>query len=195
MTRAGHNVLVLPASYAGPLMAGARAAGLIGAVGLAVQLVLASQARWLERLLDRGAMALWHRKAGPVLALLLLAHPLLILASRAAKAPTPLSDLLALVWGWQDVPAAAAGLLLILCAALSCWSPLRRRLSPGAWRILHRMVYPGAALCLPHQFVLGRQLQVLPLAALAAAAYALAVVSLAWYRWLPRAYLALARMR
>jgi len=174
-----------PVLSAGTLLAWGRAAGLLGAAGLLVQVGLVARARRLERRFGQERLTRWHRVLGPAVALVLLAHPALLLAARAAKTRAPWLDLLSAVWGWEYVPEACAGLALILAAAALSLSALRRRLSYEAWKLAHGLIYLGLALSLPHQLTLGRLFQDRPAAAaLWAIGFAAGALMLAASRWL-----------
>lgn len=146
------------ADRAGWIMALARLAGILGALGVMGQLLIMSRAPWLEPLTGGALPVKWHHRAGLIIPLLLLAHPPLAVLHHALTSGVPFMTQYLSVLGWEDVAFAAAGEALIIAAVLLSLPVLRKRLSSGAWHKTHLAVYAGLALSVGHQIELGGDL-------------------------------------
>lgn len=142
----------------GLIMAAGRLTGLLGALGVMGQLLVMTRAPWLEPLTGPGLPVGWHHRAGLVIPLALLAHPALVVWYHARAAGIPFLEQYLSVLGWDDVPLAAAGEVLIIAAVLLSLPFARRRLSYGVWQKTHLAVYLGLALSVGHQLELGGDL-------------------------------------
>lgn len=146
------------ADGAGWVMALARLAGILGALGVMGQILLMSRAPWLAPLTGGAPPVKWHHRAGLAVPLLLLAHPLLAAWHHSLLSGLPFTERYLAMLRWDDVPLAAAGLALITAAALLSLDRFRRRLPYALWHKLHLGVYAGLALAVGHQLELGGDL-------------------------------------
>jgi len=132
--------------------------GILGALGVMGQILLMSRAPWLAPLTGGVPPVKWHHRAGMVIPLLLLAHPPLAAWHHSLLSGVPFAEQYLSILGWEDVPLAAAGLALIVAAALLSLDYFRRRLPYALWQRLHLGVYAGLALSVGHQLELGGDL-------------------------------------
>ncbi len=142
----------------GWLLAAARLAGILGALGVLGQLLVMSRAPWLEPLTGDTLPAAWHHRAGLLIPLLLLVHPPLAVWHHALLSGLPFAEQYASVLGWEGVAFAAAAEALIIGAVLLSLPFARRRLPYPAWQKIHLGVYAGLALSIGHQLALGGDL-------------------------------------
>lgn len=142
----------------GWIMALARLAGVLGALGVMAQVLLMSRAPWLATLTGGAPPVKWHHRAGLVIPLLLLAHPPLAAWHHSLMSGLPFTEQYLAILRWDGVPLAAAGLALIAAAALLSLDYFRRRLPYALWQRLHLGVYAGLALSVGHQLALGGDL-------------------------------------
>jgi predicted ferric reductase len=146
------------ADRTGWVMALARLAGILGALGVMGQLLVMSRAPWLEPLTGAALPVKWHHRAGLIIPLLLLAHPPLAVWHHSLLSDVPFVQQYVSVLGWEDVAFAAAGEALIIAAVLLSLPFFRKLLSYGAWHKTHLAVYAGLALSVGHQLALGGDL-------------------------------------
>lgn len=142
----------------GWIMALARLAGILGALGVMGQILLMSRAPWLAPLTGGASPVKWHHRAGLAIPLLLLAHPPLVAWHHSLMSGLPFGEQYLAILRWDDVLPAAAGLALIVAAALLSLDLFRRRLPYALWQRLHLGVYLGLALSVGHQLELGGDL-------------------------------------
>ncbi|MBI5744691.1 MAG: ferredoxin reductase family protein [Elusimicrobia bacterium] len=139
----------------GLAMAFGRLAGVLGALGVMLQLLLVSRAKWLEPPFGLDRLTRFHHVLGLIIPLALLAHPPLVVWHHMMQTGnTFLAQYLA-VLKWEDVLPAAAGEFLILLAVFLSLPFTRRRLSYEAWHTVHLGAYFGLALSIGHQLELG----------------------------------------
>jgi len=143
------------ADAAGWVMALARLAGILGALGVMGQILMMSRATWLAPLTGGALTVKWHHRAGLLIPLLLLAHQPLVAWHHSLLSGLSFGEQYLAILRWEDVPQAAAGLALIAAAALLSLDYFRRRLPYSLWRRLHLGVYAGLALSVGHQLELG----------------------------------------
>lgn len=146
------------ADSAGWVMALARLAGILGALGVMGQLLVMSRAPWLEPLTGGTLPVKWHHRAGLLIPLLLLVHPPLAVWHHALLSGLPFARQYASVLGWEGVVFAAAAEALIIGAVLLSLPFARRRIPYPAWQKIHLVVYAGLALSIGHQLALGGDL-------------------------------------
>ncbi len=142
----------------GLIIAFARLAGLVGALGVMGQLLLVSRAKWLEPLYGLDRLTRFHHTAGLLIPLALLVHPPLVVWYHALQTGNSFLAQYLVVLKWDDILPAAAGELLILAAVVLSLPFTRRRLSYEAWHTAHLGAYLGLAFSLGHQFELGADL-------------------------------------
>ena len=184
----GYNCAVNPSGSlfgdtAGLLLAFGRMAGLAAAVGILAQLLLISRAGWLEPLFGLDRLTKVHHLLGLAIPAALILHPALIIMHHAGAAGAPFLAQYKAVLGWEDVPAASAGTVLILLAVAMSLPAVRRRLTYESWHSSHLFLYAGLGLVIGHQFELGGDINNTPAFALTwYALYAFSLSSLAWGR-------------
>lgn len=135
-----------------------RLAGITAALAVAGQLLSMSRAAWLEPLLGPALPLKWHHRAGLAVPLALLAHPPLIVLHHALKNDRTFTSQFLSILRWEDVPAAAAGAVLLVAAALASLPFFKNKLGYPAWKKLHLLTYAGLALAIGHQLELGGDL-------------------------------------
>ncbi|MDG6106483.1 ferredoxin reductase family protein [Dactylosporangium aurantiacum] len=133
--------------------AAGRLAGLWSADLLLLQVVLMARIPWLEHTYGRDTLARWHRWTGHASLHLLLAHVGLALAARPAPTWWPL------LTGDLSMIVAVLGLAALILVVGTSVRSVRRRLRYESWHLLHLYAYLGVALALPHELVLGSDLQ------------------------------------
>lgn len=146
------------ADRAGLVMALGRLAGILAALGVMGQLLVMSRAAWLEPLTGPGLPVKWHHRAGLATALILLAHPALVVWYHAGQTGNGFLSQYLSVLRWDDVLAAACGEFFIISAVFLSLPFARRRLSAVLWHRVHLGTYLGLALAVGHQLELGMDL-------------------------------------
>lgn len=135
--------------------AGGKFCGLIAALLVLNQLLLAGRLKTLDRWFSLNKLLIAHRYAGPAAALLASAHPLLLSNSPIHK--FDLADPLA--WPlWLGL----AGLIMIWVNAAAAWFRPVLKISYKFWRTAHQSSYIILALALIHPFLVGSDLQAGP---------------------------------
>ncbi len=115
------------------MLRGGQMIGLLAAVLLFVQILLAARGKFLKRLFGVAALMRWHRANGIVVSFLVLAHATLILA------PEGLTNLPIGKRYWPEM----VGMLLlcvILSMAISSHFRERLRLNYTRWKIVHKFL-------------------------------------------------------
>jgi predicted ferric reductase len=141
-----------------------RLAGLYGALGLVLQLVLIARVPWLERRLGMDRLTLWHRWSGFWVLWLLLAHVVLIALGYAGQDRSPvLSEVRTLLFDTQDVLKAAVAMVLLVVVAVTSARVARRRVQYETWHFVHLYAYLAVVLSFLHQVTVGRDFVDAPL--------------------------------
>jgi len=167
----------------GMLLAFGRLAGIVGGLGVMSQLLLVSRAKWLEPLYGLDRLTRYHHLAGLLIPLALLVHPPLIVWFHSSQSGDPFLTQYLAVLKWDDVLAAACGLLLILTAVFFSLPFVRRNMPYERWHAMHLLSYAGLALVIGHQFELGGDMTGSPLFARTwFGLLAFAGLNVAWYR-------------
>lgn len=143
---------------AGLALAFGRLAGITAALGVAGQALSMTRASWLEPLTGAFPPVKWHHRAGLAIPLALLVHPPLIVWHHALKNDRAFAAQFLSILRWEDVPAAAAGAVLLVTAALVSLPFFKNRLGYPAWKYLHLLTYAGLALAIGHQLEQGGDL-------------------------------------
>lgn len=133
-----------------------RALGIVAAVLMMTQVLLASRAPWLERAIGHDRAIARHTRIGPVAIILLLIHLTLMTAMTAAYEDRAVLEQ-AQMWsdyGWfmAFAQAAAMAFLVVLVTSIAA---VRLRWRYERWHSVHLLVYLGVALAVPHQFLEG----------------------------------------
>ena len=140
----------------GPLIAGGRLAGFVGAYLILVMVVLIARLPWLERAVGQDRLVRWHRRIGPWPIWLITAHIVLITLGYAQLAKVgALRQLWVFLTSYPDLLAAAVGFGLLVMAGITSIKIARRHLKYETWWIVHLYLYLALALAFAHQIVTG----------------------------------------
>jgi predicted ferric reductase len=135
-----------------------RWAGLLGTYGALLVIVLIARVPVLERSVGLDRMVAWHRRLGPAVLVLLVAHVLFITAGYAAsEAVSYLSETWTFATTYSWLLPAMAGFALMLMAGLTSWRVARRAMKYETWWVTHLYFYLAIALAYLHQVTLGQQ--------------------------------------
>ncbi|WP_084104402.1 ferric reductase-like transmembrane domain-containing protein [Demequina sp. NBRC 110056] len=133
-----------------------RALGIVAAVLMMTQVLLASRAPWVERAIGHDRAIAKHTRLGKVAIILMLIHAtLLTTASGIFDGRDPVSQFLAWPqYGWFMLFAqiAVATFVVVLITSLTA---VRLRWPYERWHAVHMLVYFGVAFAVPHQFLEG----------------------------------------
>jgi len=153
--------LLTRSSLGGPgalLTDAGRWAALVGTYASLLLLVLVARVPLLERAVGLDRLMTWHRILGPVALLLIAAHVVLITAGYAADASM---SYLAQSWSFLTtyswMPAAIAGVVLMMVGGVTSWRVARRRMKYETWWVTHLYFYLAIALAYLHQVTYGQQ--------------------------------------
>ena len=120
------------------------------------QLLLASRAPWVERVLGHDRAIATHARWGKVAIILMLIHlALMTTVTGSYDGRGPVEQLL--TWpqyGWWMLLALLAG-VAVLVVLLTSLSAVRLRWPYERWHAVHLLVYVAVAFAVPHQFLEG----------------------------------------
>lgn len=140
------------------LMEIGRWSGLLGTYAALLVIVLIARVPVLERSVGLDRMVRWHRRLGPAVLVLLVAHVAFITAGYAAsEAVSYLSETWAFASTYSWLLPAMAGFALMVMAGLASWRVARRAMKYETWWITHLYLYLAIALAYLHQITLGQQ--------------------------------------
>ena len=135
-----------------------RWSGLLGTYGALLIILLVARIPVLERSVGLDRMVMWHRRLGPAVLVLILAHVVLITAGYAAsEAVSYLSETWTFASTYSWLLPAMAGLALMVMAGVTSWRVARRAMKYETWWITHLYFYLAIALAYLHQITLGQQ--------------------------------------
>jgi len=133
-----------------------RAIGIVAAVMMMTQVLLASRAPWVERVIGHDRAIAKHTRLGKVAILLMFVHLILMTATNASYDGR---SFLAQTFAWHDygwfmlfAQIAAVSFLVVLVTSLAA---VRLRWRYERWHAVHLLVYVGVAFAVPHQFLEG----------------------------------------
>ena len=157
-----HNTPSLAATAGDQFTAIGRLTGLAAAYLILLQLLLMSRLRWLDRAIGAQDLTAWHRDAGALTVLLLLAHTLFItLGYEAASLKKVSGGFFGQSWQlirqYPDVLMAYVALLLFVGVGFTSIRAIRRRMAYETWYYLHFYVYLALGLGFAHQFADGQE--------------------------------------
>jgi ferredoxin-NADP reductase len=133
-----------------------RVTGMAGTYLLLVSVLLIGRLPAIEQALGRDALVRWHRRLGPWVLGLLLAHGLLITVGYAQGLSTgPLHELWVLVVRFPGMLGAVAGLGLIVLVGVTSYRNVRRHMRYETWWTVHLYAYVAAAVAFSHQLATG----------------------------------------
>ncbi len=140
----------------GQLLAYGRLAGLLAAFAILLQLILMGRIKWVESVFGLDRLSRLHHILGFSLIVLLVLHPVLVTIGHAKQADTGvIAQFVDFCKNWDDVPAAAAGLGLMIFAIIVSIAIIRKRLRYETWHIIHMTFYIAIALVFGHQLAVG----------------------------------------
>jgi predicted ferric reductase len=144
-----------------------RLAGLAGAYGMLVQLLLIARIPFVEKSVGQDRLVRWHRNLGQWPVYLIVLHVVLIAAGYAEQDHSGvLHQAWVLIDTYPDVLAAAAAFCLIILAAVLSIRSARRRMRYETWWAIHLYTYLALALAFSHQIANGGSFVGHPLARL-----------------------------
>lgn len=133
-----------------------RAIGIVAAVMMMTQVLLASRAPWVERVIGHDRAIAKHTRLGKTAILLMFVHLILMTATNASFDDR---SFLAQFLNWHNfgwfmlfAQIAAASFLVVLVTSLAA---VRLRWRYERWHAVHLLVYVGVAFAVPHQFLEG----------------------------------------
>jgi predicted ferric reductase len=138
------------------LLAVAQITGLVAAYLALLGLLLAARVPVIESTLGLDRLLRTHRRLGPWIIWLMLAHATLVVLAYSATDHTGVpAQAWTVVTTYEYVWMAALGVTLIVVAGLASWRVVRARLSYEAWWLLHLTMYLGVGLAFWHQIANG----------------------------------------
>ncbi len=170
----------------GQYLAYGRLAGLLAVLFILFQIMLIGRVKWLERIFGMDRMAHLHHIIGFAIVVFLLAHPLLVTLGHSMQSESGfLEQYLDFLKNWEDVLAAAIGMLIISVTIIFSILVLKRWVKYEIWYYAHLTLYVGIALAFGHQFEVGSDFTGNKhFADYWYAIYAITFASLAYYRLL-----------
>ncbi|WP_084075651.1 ferric reductase-like transmembrane domain-containing protein [Demequina sp. NBRC 110052] len=133
-----------------------RALGIVAAVMMLAQLLLASRAPWIDRVIGHDKAITLHTEYGVTSVVVMLLHiGAVTVADAHVAGDNPASQLLA-YWSydwflaWALVSLAATAIVLV-----TSFASARARLPYHRWHAIHLLSYVSIALAVPHQFLQG----------------------------------------
>jgi predicted ferric reductase len=132
-------------------------AGLTATYFLLVTLLLISRLPALEASIGQDKLVRWHRRLGPWIVVLLVAHAFFITLGYAQSVRTGvLAQIGVFVRSYPGMLGAFVGLGLILLAAVTSYRNVRRRMRYETWWSVHLYTYLAVALSFSHQLLAGQ---------------------------------------
>jgi ferredoxin-NADP reductase len=133
-----------------------RLTGMIGTYLLLVTVLLVGRIPAVERALGQDTLVRWHRRLGPWVIGLLVAHGLFITLGYAQGVRTGLAhELATLVTHFPGMLGAVVGLGLIVLAGVTSYRNVRKHLRYETWWTVHLYTYLAAAVAFSHQLATG----------------------------------------
>jgi predicted ferric reductase len=123
-------------------------AGLVGFTIIAIQVMLGSRLKILDRAFGLDKVVVLHRRMGLVAAVLLLSHPLLLALGTKSLV------LFTLHTSWQ-VNLGKGALLLLVAGVLLALFFSRLRLDYNVWRLIHKAMIVVVILAFVHSIIIG----------------------------------------
>ena len=136
----------------GKLLAWGRLAGLLAVLAILFQLMLVGRVRWVERAYGLDRLTRLHHVTGFALIVLLLLHPVLLALGHGMAADNGFwAQMSEFVSIWEDVLAAAVGLVLMLAASVFSVLVILKRVRYELWYATHLVLYVAIGLAFLHQ--------------------------------------------
>ena len=148
---------LLVGSGADAVRAAGRLIGIVAAVLMMSQVLLASRAPWIERVIGHDRAIARHATLGKYALLLMLVHAGLIVAVTASEGKAGVVYTYLHI-GEGNAPLAATAIAVALFALVLLTSLFAafRNWHYESWHTVHRVVYVAIALAVPHQFTEGQ---------------------------------------
>ena len=110
----------------------------------------------VERAVGQDTLVRWHRRLGPWVIGLLVAHGLFITLGYAQGVKTGLAhEIAVLVTHFPGMLGAVVGLGLIVLAGVTSYRNVRKHLRPETWWTVHLYTYLAVAVAFSHQLATG----------------------------------------
>ena len=133
-----------------------RLTGLIGTYLLLITVLLVARIPAIERVLGQGALVRAHRRIGPWVIVLLVAHAVFITLGYAQGVRTgAIHELWVLLTTFPGMLGATAGLLLIVAAGVTSYRNVQLRMRYETWWSVHLYTYLAVAVAFSHQLDTG----------------------------------------
>ncbi len=133
-----------------------RVTGMVGTYLLMVTVLLVGRIPAVERAVGQDTLVRWHRRLGPWVIGLLVAHGLFITLGYAQGVKTGLAhEVSVLVTHFPGMLGAVVGLGLIVLAGVTSYRNVRKHLRPETWWTVHLYTYLAAAVAFSHQLATG----------------------------------------
>jgi predicted ferric reductase len=146
----------LTGAAVGQLLAYGRLAGLLAVLGILFQLILIGRVKWVEKVFGFDRLTRLHHITGFSILILLVAHPILITSGHSIQAGVSyFAQLRDFFFNWEDVFAAAIGLLFIFVALFFSVIVLKKMIKYEVWYYVHLAFYISLALMFGHQLSVG----------------------------------------
>ncbi|WNM26317.1 ferredoxin reductase family protein [Demequina capsici] len=133
-----------------------RALGIVAAVMMLAQLLLASRAPWIDRAIGHDKAIMLHTEYGVTSVVVMLLHIATVTVADSHVAGTnPASQLIAYwSYGWF-LAWALVSLAATLVVLVTSFASARARIPYHKWHAIHLLSYISIALAVPHQFLQG----------------------------------------
>jgi len=136
--------------------AAGRVTGLVGTYLVLVGILLMGRVPWLDNLIGIDRLAVWHRRVGEFVAILLIAHTLLTIVGYAMSLHVDLlGEANTIVFYLPDMLMATVGLIVLLVVVVTSLRIVRARLAYETWHFIHLYAYLAIALTFAHQIAAG----------------------------------------
>ena len=133
-----------------------RVTGMVGTYLLMITVLLVGRIPAVERAVGQDTLVRWHRRLGPWVIGLLVAHGLFITLGYAQGLHTGLlHEVATLVTHFPGMLGAVVGLGLIVLAGVTSYRNVRKHLRYETWWTVHLYTYLAAAVAFSHQLATG----------------------------------------
>ena len=166
------------------LIAAGQITGLAGTYLVVIEVLLMGHVPSLDRFIGTDRLAVWHRRNGEYVVVLLVGHAVLTVWGYAITGRTALvPETKTVVLSYPDMLAATVGLALFIVVAVTSARAARRHMRYQTWYFVHLYAYLAIALSFAHQLATGGDFVQHPLnRALWVAMFAVAGALLVWCR-------------